>query len=254
MNSLSIKIINQLKDNYSYIILKKNHSSAIIIDPAESASHIDFLKKNNFILENIIITHHHSDHTNGVEELKKEYQDAKVYSPSELLNIETTKIIEGDTINTSLNKFSIIETPGHTLDHVVLYDSENKVLFSGDTLFRLGCGRIFEGTFNQMYNSLQKIYLLPNNISVYCGHEYTLTNLKFLESILGEKKKLKKIKNQIKLELLNYKRSIPFNLGLEKELNPFLNQDSELFKTIKNNNGFSNYELFKFLRDKKDSF
>ena len=155
---------------------------------------------------------------------------------------------------TSLNKFSIIETPGHTLDHVVLYDSENKVLFSGDTLFRLGCGRIFEGTFNQMYNSLQKIYLLPNNISVYCGHEYTLTNLKFLESILGEKKQLKKIENQIKLELLNYKRSIPFNLGQEKELNPFLNQDSELFKTIKNNNGFCNYELFKFLRDKKDSF
>ena len=159
MKKINIKILNQLNDNYSYIIHNSINSVAIIIDPAESASHIDFLKKNNLILENIIITHHHSDHTNGVEELKKEYQDAKVYSPSELLNIETTKIIEGDTVNTSLNKFSIIETPGHTLDHVVLYDSENKVLFSGDTLFRLGCGRIFEGTFNQMYNSLQKIYL-----------------------------------------------------------------------------------------------
>jgi len=184
MKNLSIKIINQLKDNYSFLISKKNQSSAFIIDPADSFSHIKHLKENNLTLEKIIITHHHDDHTGGILGLIDEYPNVKIYASSKLPSIQSTIIKEGDELITTINQFKIIQTPGHTMDHIILYDSNNKILFAGDTLFRLGCGRVFEGTFNQMQNSLQKINLLPNDVTVYCGHEYTLTNLK---SSLSEK-------------------------------------------------------------------
>ena len=190
IENIIVKIIPQLKDNYSFILKSNKNSSVVIIDPAESNYHLKFLKKNNLELNCIFLTHHHKDHTAGVGDLIDKYPDVKIYSPSYLIQSTTNEIKNDNLIHTNINKFRVIETPGHTLDHIILHDSENNLLFCGDTLFRLGCGRIFEGTFDQMHNSLQKINILPNKTKIFCGHEYTENNLKFLKKIFNNTEEL----------------------------------------------------------------
>ena len=254
MENIIIKIIPQLKDNYSFILKSNNNSSIVIIDPAESSYHLKFLKKNNLELNCIFLTHHHKDHTAGVSDLLDKYPNVKIYSPSYLIKSTTNEIKNDNLIHTNINKFRVIETPGHTLDHIILHDSENNLLFCGDTLFRLGCGRIFEGTFDQMYNSLQKINILPNKTKIFCGHEYTENNLKFLKNIFNNTEELIKINKLVNLQIGKTGSSIPFYLGDEKKVNPFLNQDSDLANILKIKHNLSNKELFVFLREKKDNF
>jgi len=251
---LSVKIINQLSDNYSYLIYKNDSSSSIIIDPAEAKKIINLLYKKKLNLDYIIITHHHSDHTSGVMDLVKAYPDVKIFSPSKLDSLKTNVISESDKIITTLNVFKIITTPGHTLDHIVLSDEENNLLFVGDVLFRLGCGRIFEGTFEQMQKSLEKLSKLSDKMLVYCGHEYTLNNLKFLEHIFGNNNILEHTKKQIASDLNLTGRSVPFILGEEKKCNPFLNQKCEMAVEFRNINKFKDEEFFSYLRGEKDSF
>ena len=254
MQNLSVEIINQLSDNYSYLIFNNNNSSSIVIDPAEAKKIINLLKQKNLNLNYIFITHNHNDHTSGVLNLVKEYPQVKIFSPSDLYSLSINKIADGNILTTSLNEFKILSTPGHTLDHIVLCDYDNNFLFVGDVLFRLGCGRIFEGTFEQMHNSLQKIFRLPDEMKVFCGHEYTLNNLNFLEHIFKNNIILEKTKNKI-LKDLNYKgRSIPFNLGEEKKCNPFLNQECEMGSEFRKKNKYSNSEFFRYLRERKDNF
>jgi len=254
MTGISVEIINQLSDNYSYLIFNNSTSSSIIVDPAEDKKIIQVLKKKNLKLENIFITHHHHDHTSGVLGLLKEYPQARIYSPSELYSITINRIANGDKIKTSLNEFQVLSAPGHTLDHIVLCDTKNMLLFVGDVLFRLGCGRIFEGTIEQMHNSLNNLLNLSDDMTVYCGHEYTLNNLKFLEHLFIQNDILENTKKQI-LEDLKFKnKSIPFNLGDEKRSNPFLNPDCEMTSKFKKNNNYSNLDFFRYLREKKDNF
>ena len=252
--TVSIEIIDQLNDNYSFLIFSNENNSGIVIDPAESDKILEVLKKKKLNLDYILITHHHSDHTSGVIDLVKAYPAVKVFSPSELNSISINKISDGNTFTTSLNKFEVIHAPGHTLDHIVLCDHENNLLFVGDVLFRLGCGRVFEGTLEQMQNSLLKLFNLPDKMLVYCGHEYTLNNLKFLEYTFKKNNILESEKNKIISDLNSKKTSIPFHLGDEKKCNPFLNQNCEMALELRSKNGYSDFEFFKYLRGKKDSF
>ena len=150
--------------------------------------------------------------------------------------------------------FRIIKTPGHTLDHIIYYDENNGVLFCGDTLFRLGCGRVFEGTLNEMFNSLKKINELGKNTIIYCGHEYTISNLNFLEKTLKKESAYLTVRNKINDDLNNKGKSVPFLLEDEKQYNLFLNQNSKLGTIIKKELGFTDFELFAYLRKAKDSF
>ena len=252
--TLSVEIINQLNDNYSYLISSNENNSSIIIDPAESDKILDVLKKKTLNLNYIFITHHHSDHTSGVASLVKAYPEVKVFSPSELNSISVNLISDGNKIITNLNEFKIIHTPGHTLDHIVLCDVKNNLLFVGDVLFRLGCGRVFEGTLEQMHNSLIKLLNLSDKMMVYCGHEYTLNNIKFLEYIFKKNKILESTKKNIISDLSLNKRSIPFHLGEEKKHNPFLNQNCEMALELRSEINYSDFEFFSYLRKEKDSF
>ena len=252
--SISVEIINQLSDNYSYLLSSNENKSGIIIDPAEADKILDVLTKKKLNLDYIFITHHHNDHTSGVVDLVKAYPHVKVFSPSELNSISVNIISDGNKITTSLNKFEIIYTPGHTLDHIVLCDRENNFLFVGDVLFRLGCGRVFEGTLEQMQTSLLKLFNLSNKMLVYCGHEYTLNNLKFLEHIFKKNEFLESAKKSIITDFNANKRSIPFHLGDEKKYNPFLNQNCEMALELRNKNNYSDFEFFRYLRQEKDSF
>lgn len=255
MINSDITVINipQLKDNYSYVIKTNNTNEVIIIDPAESKKILIYLKKNQLILTAILLTHHHNDHTAGVKDILN-HKKVPVYSPS-IEIFGTTNIIQhNDKINLKFIEMNVISTPGHTLDHVVYYSQKNKILFSGDTLFRLGCGRIFEGTYQEMYDCLKRINTLDDNTMVYCGHEYTQNNLIFLKSLFPLHADLKTEQEKIDFQLSNTNTSIPFNLGLEKKINPFLATKSIYYESYKKNNNFTDFQMFSHLRKLKDNF
>ena len=248
---ISIINISQLQDNYSYAIL--NNKEVVIIDPADSVSILRYISNNQLSLKAILLTHHHTDHTAGVEGILNKIK-VPVYSPNKKIKYTTIIVKDQDTIDLNFIKIEVIGTPGHTMDHVVFYNKENNILFSGDTLFRLGCGRVFEGTYEKMFISLQKIYTLDNKTIVYCGHEYTNANLNFLLSNFPQNENLLAEKKKIDLQLIETGSSIPFNLGKEKQLNPFLAPDSDYFVELKIKNNFSAFEVFSHLRDLKNNF
>mgnify|MGYP001193453368 FL=1 len=250
---MKVEIINQLKDNYSFVLYNDTLKSCVI-DPADSNPILNFALENNLTIEDIFITHHHKDHTSGVKGILNAFPEVNIHSPS--AQIENTRFVlrDGDEVNSCLNTFRIIKTPGHTLDHIIYYDENNGVLFCGDTLFRLGCGRVFEGTLNEMFNSLKKINELDKNTIIYCGHEYTISNLNFLEKTLKKESAYLTVRNKINDDLNNKGKSVPFLLEDEKQYNLFLNQNSKLGNIIKKELGFTDFELFAYLRKAKDSF
>ena len=250
---MKVEIINQLKDNYSFVLYNDTLKSCVV-DPADSKPILNFALENNLTIEDIFITHHHKDHTSGVKGILNAFPKVNIHSPS--AQIENTRFVlrDGDEINSCLNTFRIIKTPGHTLDHIIYYDENNGVLFCGDTLFRLGCGRVFEGTLNEMFNSLKKINELDKNTIIYCGHEYTISNLNFLEKTLKKESAYLTVRNKINDDLNNKGKSVPFLLEDEKQYNLFLNQNSKLGTIIKKELGFTDFELFAYLRKAKDSF
>ena len=250
---MKVEIINQLKDNYSFVLYNDKLKSCVI-DPADSNPILNFALENNLTIEDIFITHHHKDHTSGVKGILNAFPEVNIHSPS--AQIENTRFVlrDGDEVNSCLNTFRIIKTPGHTLDHIIYYDENNGVLFCGDTLFRLGCGRVFEGTLNEMFNSLKKINELGKNTIIYCGHEYTISNLNFLEKTLKKESSYLTVRNKINDDLNNKGKSVPFLLEDEKQYNLFLNQNSKLGTIIKKELGFTDFELFAYLRKAKDSF
>jgi len=251
--SIQVEIIPQLKDNYSYLVYSNVKKLAVVIDPADAMPIIEFIKDNNIILSGILITHHHADHTSGINDLLT-FQPTEIYSPDQNID-KTSKIIkEGNLIKFDFIEFEVIATLGHTLDHIVYCSKQNNLLFSGDTLFRFGCGRVFEGTYNEMKKSLNKIEKLNDSVNVYCGHEYTIHNLKFLKSIFHNNKMLDKAEQDILKQIKQNNSSMPFNLGNEKKLNPFLSLKSPIYKNFMKKKGFDDVQMFKYLRDLRNNY
>jgi hydroxyacylglutathione hydrolase len=253
---IDITPISILKDNYVWAIINKKDSTVVVVDPGEAKPVISFLQQNNFKLVGILITHHHWDHTNGVAELKQHYK-VPVYGPvHEKIDEVTHPMREGDEIDLLDCQFKILEIPGHTLGHIAYHLSDH--LFCGDTLFAAGCGRIFEGTPEQMYASLNKIAALPDNTKIYCAHEYTLNNLRFAEQVEPHNFLIKK--RIVSVTALRQKNipSIPSLLLEEKETNPFLRSDQpDIARAIEKYCGRECLEpnkIFEFLRHWKDHF
>tara|TARA_B110000014_G_C20094646_1_gene573600 strand:- start:122 stop:850 length:729 start_codon:yes stop_codon:yes gene_type:complete len=232
---INIFPIKAFKDNYIWIIQEKNN--AVIVDPGEAKPSLNKLKEMGLKLVGILITHKHFDHIGGVEELIKNFPKVKIYGPeNNEFRFKYEIVKEGDLIsiiNTEI-KFYVIETPGHTLDHIVYVDSNH--LFCGDTLFACGCGRLFEGSYDEMFNSLSKISSLKPNTKIYCAHEYTKENIKFALTIDSNNKELNERSNKLQ----NIEITIPSLLKDELETNPFLRAKTS--------------EEFKLIRKKKDEF
>ena len=178
---MKIQTIKCLKDNYSYLIIDETNQNACVVDPSEAKPIIDFVESNNINLKYILNTHHHFDHVGGNIELKKRYNSNiigfkgdKDRIPGIDTMIEDLGIWKKDNFEAK-----IYHIPGHTTGHIAFHFFNEKKIFTGDTLFSLGCGRIFEGTYEQMFNSLKKIKKLPKDTEIYCGHEYTLQNSNF---------------------------------------------------------------------------
>jgi len=253
---MKIEIIPCLNDNYSYLIHDEISNTVAIVDPSEFIPCDTIISKNYKKLDFILNTHHHYDHVGGNEELKKKYN-------SKVLGFENDKnrIPQIDTVLKDNQEFKIgtlnfttIFIPGHTRGHVAFYFKKERVVFSGDTLFSLGCGRVFEGTYKQMFQSLNKLKNLPGETKVYCGHEYTFKNLEFCLKFNPNNDFLKKKKDDIKLSLKNKKPTIPSTIADEIKANIFFRVNYPDVKKAINLENSPDIEIFTKLRDLKDNF
>ena len=253
---MKIEIIKCLQDNYSYLIIDEKNKNACVIDPGEAKPVINFIENNQINLKYILNTHHHYDHVGGNLELKKRYSSFIIGFRGDKDRIpEVDILVENNQIWKKDNfEARIYHIPGHTTGHIAYHFFKEKKIFTGDTLFSLGCGRIFEGTYEQMFNSLEKIKKLPHKTKIYCGHEYTLQNSKFC--IKYDKDNLELIKkiNDIKKKLNNNQPTIPTTLEEELKSNIFLRSDNFKIKNNLNMNTGSSLDTFSKLRDLKDNF
>ena len=239
---MKIEIIKCLKDNYSYLIVDEFSQTACVVDPSEAKPIINFLKNKKINLKYILNTHHHYDHVGGNLELKKKYNCEVVGFKGDKNRIpEIDTFLENNQIwKEGPFEAKIYHIPGHTTGHIAFHFFREKKIFTGDTLFSLGCGRIFEGTYEQMFCSLKKIKNLSKNTEIYCGHEYTLQNSNFCLAKDPENNKLKQKIVEINEKLKNNLPTVPSILGDELECNIFLKA--------------KDIESFSKLRDSKDNF
>ena len=236
-----VETIRCLEDNFSYILIDQN-KNACVIDPSESVPIINFVEKNNIKIKYILNTHHHYDHIGGNTEIKKKYNAKIVAYKNDLHRIPDVDIsLKNNQIWTAENfKSKIIHVPGHTTGHICFFFENEKIAFTGDTLFSLGCGRIFEGTYEEMFSSLKKLKELPKETKIYCGHEYTLKNSEFCLKYDKNNKRLQKKINEIKNKVNNNIPTVPSTIDDEIACNIFLRA-----KTLGE---------FSKLRDLKDNF
>ena len=252
---MKIEIISCLSDNYSYLIHDDESNTVAIIDPSEFKPCDKIIKKYNK-LDFILNTHHHADHVNGNLELKKKYnskilgfsQDKRRIPGIDILLEENQKQKIGNL------EFEVIFIPGHTKGHIAFFFSKEKIAFTGDTLFSLGCGRVFEGTHEEMFYSLNKIKNLPPDTKIYCGHEYTKSNLDFCLAYDTQNTSLKEKAIDIQKKLNSNLPTIPTILGQEVKTNIFLRCNDPEIKLALDLKDSSEVEVFSKLRDLKDSF
>ena len=239
---MRIEIIKCLQDNFSYLVIDEENNSACVIDPSEAGPVINYIEKFNINLKFILNTHHHFDHIGGNKELKKKYNSKVIGFKKDENRIPEIDITLNDKEIWKDNKFEakIYHIPGHTTGHVCYHFFNQNNLFTGDTLFSLGCGRIFEGTYEQMFNSLQLLKSFPEDTKIYCGHEYTLKNSEFcIKHDKNNSALIEKIES-IKEKLQKGFSTVPSTIKEELDCNIFLRS-----KDVKS---------FSKLRDLKDNF
>jgi hydroxyacylglutathione hydrolase len=239
---MKIEIIKCLQDNYSYLIIDKKSNEACVIDPSVADPVIDFCEENKIKIKYILNTHHHYDHVGGNKEIKEFYNSKILGFEHDKNRIPEIDILLKDQEVWKKNNFEakIFHIPGHTTGHICYYFFNEKILFTGDTLFSLGCGKIFEGTYTQMFNSLRLFKSFPIDTKIYCGHEYTLQNSKFcLEHDPKNKMLINKIL-KIKENLSQGNPTLPSTIEDELNCNIFLKAND--------------VESFSKLRDLKDNF
>ncbi len=262
-SNIVVSALKSFTDNYIWVISSLDSNKVSFVDPGDAKVCINYLEKENKCLSSILITHHHPDHTGGIKELVE-------YSESKRLNIKligpdnkkiegiTTIVSEGCCVNIMDDSLTlnVIDLPGHTLDHIAYHVDD--ILFCGDTLFSGGCGRLFEGTPEQMHNSLTKLANLPARTRVYCAHEYTLANLEFALTVDPTNLELVHYYNQVVSLRADDKMTLPSSIQREKQINPFLRCGED---NIKESAGeFSGVEMtndvsvFAAIRKWKDNF
>ena len=236
-----IHIVPILRDNYCFL-LEGAHRQCLIIDPGQVTPVESHLKLHGLTPVAILNTHHHADHIAGNAELKQKFSIPVIGPKAEQGKIPAMDkgVAEGDWFEEAGIRLSVIETPGHTKGHIAFYWKDKGALFCGDTLFSMGCGRLLEGTAEEMYSSLRKIKTLPPETDIYCGHEYTKANGAFAMSVEPDNPDIQnRLKEAIRLQT-NGRPAIPVSLALEMKTNPFLRAE--------------NAAAFAELRRQKDNF
>lgn len=251
-----IRLFPCLTDNFGYLIHDPVTKATASIDAPEAAAIVKMLESEGWTLTDILITHHHHDHVGGIAELKQKYQ-CRVVAPHD----KATKIAhadlrvgQDDVVKVGSLLARALETPGHTLDHICYVFDAEKALFAADTLFSIGCGRVFEGDYSMMWDSLLKLRALPDDFKLYCGHEYTVANIKFALTVEPNNAALKARAEEAKRLRAAGRPTVPTLLGDEKKSNIFLRADEPSVAASVQMGGRSTAEVFGELRKRKDKF
>ncbi len=252
---LEIQTIPVLSDNYSYVLHDAGSGKTAVVDPPETGPIEAALSASGFGIDWIVVTHHHMDHIAAAPVLKETYGCQVVGPAAERGRIPGLDLMVrgGDRFRLGEAEAQVFDTPGHTAGHVSYWFEEDRALFCADTLFALGCGRVFEGTLEQMWRSLARLRALPDDAIVHCGHEYTLSNARFAVTVDPDNEEL--IQRVAEIEELRRegRPTVPSNLGVEKRTNPFLRPDDEGIRSQLGMTGGSDAEVFGELRTRKDN-
>lgn len=249
-----IRLFPCLSDNFGYLIHDPATKATASIDAPEAGPIIKAIEREGWTLTDILVTHHHADHVGGIAELKSKYK-CRVVAPHDkgtAIALVDERVKEGTTVKVGNLTARVLETPGHTLDHISYVFGDERALFCADTLFSIGCGRVFEGTYPMMWDSLLKLRALPNDMRVYCGHEYTASNVKFALGIEPNNPALKARAEEVtKLHAAN-QPTVPTLIRDEKEANVFLRADVPSVAAAVGLAGKSPAEVFGEIRERKN--
>lgn len=249
-----IRLFPCLSDNFGYLIHDPASGATASIDAPEAAPVIKALQREGWHLTDILVTHHHADHVGGISELKQKY-DCRVVAPHDktaAIPEVDERVKQGDTVMIGTLTARVLETPGHTLDHVSYVFDDARALFAADTLFSIGCGRVFEGTYPMMWDSLLKLRALPDDMRLYCGHEYTAANVKFALGIEPNNPALQARAKEVEALRAAGQPTIPVLLGDEKKANVFLRADAPEVAKAVGLAGKGAAEVFGELRERKN--
>lgn len=251
-----IEIIPALSDNYVYIAHDAAAGATAVVDPAEAPPVIAALERRGLQLTHILNTHHHFDHIGGNAELVERYGTPVIGPRADAARIPglDVEVGEGDSYTVGTQTARVFDVPGHTSGHIAFWFEESRALFCGDTLFALGCGRMFEGTPEQFWSSLGKLRALPDDTRVYCGHEYTQSNARFAISVDPDNEALQAACRRIDELRSRGERTIPSELGEEKRANPFLRADLPEMQRLVGMEGEAPEAVFAEIRRRKDNF
>lgn len=218
--TISVNLIPILNDNYAYLL--QGGGQVAVVDPGEAEPIIDYLETHDLRLDVILNTHHHYDHIDGNAELIQKY-GATLIAPAIEPRIENAdiRVGEGDEFELCGEMFQVIETPAHTNGHICFYAPTSGIVFTGDTLFALGCGRLFEGSAEELFAAFEKLRALPDDTRVYCGHEYTLGNAEFCAAQAPDNQAIQARLKDVKAIRERGEPTLPTTIGLEKQTNLF---------------------------------
>ena len=243
-----------LSDNFGYLIHDNETKATASIDAPEAGPIKAALEREGWTLTDILITHHHHDHVGGVAELKQKF-GCRVVAPHDkstrIANVDV-RVGNADVVKVGNLLARVVETPGHTLDHIAYVFDSDKALFAADTLFSIGCGRVFEGSYDQMWDSLLKLRALPDDFNLYCGHEYTASNVKFALTVESDNAALQARAAEVTRLRAENKPTSPSLLGEEKKANVFLRADVPSVAEKLHMKGASAVEVFRELRERKN--
>ncbi|HEX4923596.1 MAG TPA: hydroxyacylglutathione hydrolase [Bdellovibrionales bacterium] len=254
---MNVSVLPALSDNYVYILRDESAGLTAAVDPSEAGPVVEWLESRGHKLNLIYNTHHHWDHVGGNVELRTRYGCEVLTSGYDFarVNSATEKFEMSEVHRFGHNRFQVFEIPGHTLGHVALWFEDAGIVFTGDTLFGLGCGRLFEGTPQQMWDSLSRLASLPDETLVYCGHEYTRKNCEFALSLDPKNSELSRYYARLTSARERGEPTVPSRLGDEKRLNPFLRCGDAAYKKLL---GFAPdapaVDVFAHVRRLKDGF
>jgi hydroxyacylglutathione hydrolase len=245
-----------LSDNFGVLLHDPATGATASIDAPEAAAVEKALAEKGWKLTHILVTHHHQDHTGGIAELKAKHKCRVIGPRGEAAKIPTLDetVAEGDTIKMGSLSGRVLDTPGHTAGHISLVFDADKLAFVGDTLFSIGCGRVIEGTMEQMWNSLLKLRALPDDTKFFCGHEYTQANVKFALTIEPDNTALQARAKEVEQLRASGKATIPATIGAEKAENCFLRADVASVAAHLGMSGKPAAEVFAEIRERKNKF
>lgn len=254
--TLTILTIPCLSDNYAYIVRCPETGATAVIDVPEAAPILAVLQKHDWKLDQILITHHHFDHIDGVEALKAATGAQVIGAACDVHRLPTLDhaVSDGDIINVGASEVKILDVSGHTIGHIAFWFADSLAVFSADSLMALGCGRLFEGSPEMMWDTMQKFCAMPPETMVYSGHEYTASNAKFALTIEPDNTNLIARANRIKQARAKGTPTVPASIALEMATNPFLRAADPLVKQSIGMADASDVAVFAEIRARKDSF